>query len=552
MKAYSKAISGVMAAAILLFALTLFGGFAAADAARTDSDIESWPALQDVINSAASGDTIVLTEDLTAGEADSALIIPAGKNLTLDLNGHTLDRNLNEGVFTGSAIYVSTSAILTIRDSGAPKGAVTGGYSDNGGGVSNYGTLILEGGCITGNIGWDAGGGIANYGTAILTGGSVTGNTALRGGGVYNEAKARLTVNDGVLYGNAAPENRDIFNEGTLTSVGAQPDDVRIEVMPVLREYMTELSVLPAAALLLVLALVVWLDAYLSRERKRAMAVIIALVFSLILQNYVEYRLSLVSGTNALRIPSSVFGYAVRPAILAMFLYIVKPGRRCALAWALIGVNAAVYLTAFFSPIALSFSENGHWRPGPLNDTSMYISAVLFAWLFLQTMRQFHPRARKESWIPIFVAVLLAGAVFMDYNVIFDEQPLAFLTIAVVISCVAYYIWLHLQFVREHEEALRADQRIQIMMSQIQPHFLFNTLSTIQALCVKDPSTAIYAIERFGVYLRRNIEVLNQTQLIPFAQELEHTRAYAEIEALRFSNIYVDYDIQEQDIPPPS
>ena len=546
MKAYSKAISGVVAA-MLLIALPLFGGCAAADAVRTDSGIESWSALQDVINSAASGDTIVLSGDLTAGEADSELIIPAGKCLTLDLNGHTLNRNMNEDDPKDNAIYVSAGAILTVRDSGASQGAITGGRANNGGGISNHGTLILEGGRIAGNNARHSGGGIANYGTAILMGGSVTGNTALReGGGVYNGAKARLTVNDGVLFGNIAPKDGDIFNEGALSLLGARPDDARVEEIPVLRAYMTELSVLPAAALLLVLVLAVWLDAYLSRERKRAMAVIIALVFSLMLQNYAEYRLSLVSGASTLRIPSSIFGYAVRPAILAMFLYIVKPGGRYGFAWVLIGVNAAVYLTAFFSPIAFSFNKNGHFISGPLNYTCTFVSAALFAWLFLLTIRQFRPSARKESWIPIFVAALLAGAVVMDYTVVFDEQPLAFLTIAIVVSCVAYYVWLHLQFVREHEEALRAGQRIQLMMSQIQPHFLFNTLSTIQALCVKDPKTAVYAIEQFGVYLRKNLEALTQTKLIPLPKELEHTRAYAEIEALRFDNIHVDYDLREQ------
>ena len=140
----------------------------------------------------------------------------------------------------------------------------------------------------------------------------------------------------------------------------------------------------------------------------------------------------------------------------------------------------------------------------------------------------------------------------MDYYIAYDEQPLAFLTIAIVISCVAYYTWLHLQFVREHEEALRAGQHIQIMMSQIQPHFLFNTLSTIQALCDTDPQTAIYAIERFGVYLRKNLEALNQADLIPLSRELEHTQAYAEIEMLRFSNIRVDYDIQARDFRIPA
>ena len=192
--------------AVLLITMLLPCGIAMAEAARPNSGIDTWAALQEAVDRAVNGDVVVLSSDLTAGESDRALIIPAGVSLTLDLNGHTLDRNLHEGSFTDSAIYVSTGAILTIRDSGASRGAITGGYGNNGGGISNHGTLILEGGRITGNIAHHSGGGIANYGTAILMGGEVTGNTALdSGGGVYNEAKSHLTVNDGVLFGNDAP-----------------------------------------------------------------------------------------------------------------------------------------------------------------------------------------------------------------------------------------------------------------------------------------------------------------------------------------------------------
>ena len=87
-------------------------------------------------------------------------------------------------------------------------------------------------------------------------------------------------------------------------------------------------EVLPAVVILFALLLVVWPDNYLSRERKRSMILIIALVFGLIFQNWLDNRLSLMKGTNALRLPLSVFGYAARPAILAMFLSIVKPGGR--------------------------------------------------------------------------------------------------------------------------------------------------------------------------------------------------------------------------------
>ena len=75
-------------------------------------------------------------------------------------------------------IHIRAGAILTLRDSG--------------GGILNHGTLIMEGGCVTGNTALYSGGGIANYGTMVLTRGSVTGNTALRDGSdIFNEAVLR-------------------------------------------------------------------------------------------------------------------------------------------------------------------------------------------------------------------------------------------------------------------------------------------------------------------------------------------------------------------------
>ena len=115
-----------------------------------------------------------------------------------------------------------------------------------------------------------------------------------------------------------------------------------------------------------------------------------------------------------------------------------------------------------------------------------------------------------------------------------------------------YDIWLHTQFVREHELALMAEQRIQIMMTQIQPHFLYNTLSTIQALCLSDPEKAAIVTEKFGTYLRRNLNSLNISDLIPLSQELEHTRTYAEIEMIRFPRISVIYEIEDEDFSLPA
>ena len=542
MKAYPKA---------LLYATALLVG----GAARAESGVDSWSALQDSIDRAEDGEIITLSEDLTALEADAEITIPAGKRLTLDLNGHVLDASMQNDQ-TGRVrcvINISAGAILTLRDSGG-SGVLTGGFHDNGGGVLNRGTLIMEGGRVTGNTALHSGGGIANFGTMVLTGGSVTGNTALRDGSdILNQAKGHLTVGGNVMLDSGEAKGGGIHNEGTLTVIDAQSGEAHIDDMPIIKRFIAQLSILPVAALLLALLLTVWLDDYLSRERKRAMVINIALMFALLFQNYWDNRLSAAAAYNALRIPFSVFGYALRPAILVLFLYIVKPGGRYRVAWALVGINAAVYMTAFFSDIAFSFTSNGHFKSGPLRDTCTLVSAVLYAWLFFLTMRQFRPRARKESWIPILVTVLIGMAVAMDYIDIFSDQPVSYLTMAIAISCVFYYIWLHLQFVREHEDALVTGQRVQQMLSQIKPHFLHNALTLIIDLCDTAPQKAKAATVEFSRYLRGNMESIDRAGPIPFEKELEHTKLYLNIEQMRFAgDLQVRYDIACTDFSLPA
>ncbi len=552
MKAFPKAL--VCAAALLVVAL-LVDALLVGGASRAEGDVDAWSALQDAIDRAGDGEIITLSEDLKALDADAQITIPAGKRLTLDLNGHVLDSAMDPSQTERKrcVIKIREGAMLTLRDSGG-SGVLTGGFHDNGGGVWNLGTLIMEGGCVTGNTALDFGGGVANYGTMVLTGGSVQGNTALRDGGeVFNEAKARLTVGGDVVIGNDEAKHSGIRNEGALTVIGAQNDEARIEDMPTLKHVIANLSAIPIAVLLLALLLTVWLDAYLSAERKRVMVIIVALVFSLILQNYWDDRLSLAKAYNALRIPVSVYGYAVRPVILVMFLYIVKPRGRYRVAWAMVGANAAVYMTAFFSNIAFYFSSNGHFHAGPLRHTSTLVSAVLYAWLFLLSMRQLRPSVRKETWIPILVTALTAGAAIMDFTVAFSEQPVSYLTMAIAISCVFYYIWLHLQFVREHENALVTGQRVQQMLSQIKPHFLHNALTLIIDLCDTAPQKAKAATVEFSRYLRGNMESIDRAGPIPFEKELEHTKLYLNIEQMRFAgDLQVRYDIACMDFSLPA
>ena len=92
------------------------------------------------------------------------------------------------------------------------------------------------------------------------------------------------------------------------------------------------------------------------------------------------------------------------------------------------------------------------------------------------------------------------------------------------------------------------ESRIAIMMSQIQPHFLYNVLNTIYHLCGKDDNTAKTVISDFSDYLRNNLDSLEQKNLVPFSTEHNHLKTYLDIEKIRFGDeLEIVYDIKAKD-----
>lgn len=307
---------------------------------------------------------------------------------------------------------------------------------------------------------------------------------------------------------------------------------------------------LPVLLELFSLTLAVLIDPYIRKPHRRYLLVIMLLVYTLIAQNLLDYQLQFSPELIFTRTVVSVYGYCGRPAILVLFMQLVSSEKRYRLCWILVGVNALIYCTAFFSDIAISFSSGSFFR-GPLGLSCHVLSVFLLVVHLVQVLRKYRDVRKPEALLPIVSVCIVVAATVADLRM--TQNPfLSFVTIAAVSCSLMYYLWLHLQFVREHEQALMLQQRVRIMMSQIQPHFLYNTLSTIQALCRIDPEKAFDTLEMFGTYLRQNLDSLDQPHLIPFRKELEHTQVYAEIEQIRFPSIVLEYDIEDDDfsVPP--
>lgn len=93
-------------------------------------------------------------------------------------------------------------------------------------------------------------------------------------------------------------------------------------------------------------------------------------------------------------------------------------------------------------------------------------------------------------------------------------------------------------------EAELKEKRVSIMLSQIQPHFIYNTLGTIERMCLKDSRKAFELVRNFSLYLRGNFGELDSVTPIPFEKEMEHVRYYVYIEQSRFPDMTVLYDLK--------
>lgn len=102
------------------------------------------------------------------------------------------------------------------------------------------------------------------------------------------------------------------------------------------------------------------------------------------------------------------------------------------------------------------------------------------------------------------------------------------------------------------EQRLSRDQAL-LMTVQMQPHFLFNTLSSIEALCQTDAQAAAESLENLSGYLRGNLDALASEAPIPFDDELRHIRQYIALELADPSRQFrFDYELDVRDFKIPA
>ncbi len=203
-----------------------------------------------------------------------------------------------------------------------------------------------------------------------------------------------------------------------------------------------------------------------------------------------------------------------------------------------------VVLTQFFPIFYTIDAQNVYHRAELfwLSHAMGIVCLFLCAWLLMRyrNVLERQEKACLWSYILLPLAALLVQMFFYG---------LVLLNLVNTVSLVVIFLFLQAEQGRRMAEVENdlTQSRVSIMLSQIQPHFIYNTLGTIEQLCLEQPHTASKLVHDFSLYLRGSFGELDSAAPIRLSQEIEHIRHYVDIEMLRFPDMEVRFCLNSED-----
>ncbi len=205
----------------------------------------------------------------------------------------------------------------------------------------------------------------------------------------------------------------------------------------------------------------------------------------------------------------------------------------------------AVYFALLVSALFLDgfsyvTSDNQYVR-GPLYPILLLPLIGILLSNLMGTMKRREKLSRKVFFS--FLIAILPIMVALTVHLFVDVFPL--IDISYVLSALVMFGLILSDQIEQnlmHQREI-ANQCASIMVLQMRPHFIYNTLMSIYSLCNQDPQKARQVTMDFTDYLRRNFNAVASENTIPFSAELEHTRAYLAVEQAQHEEmLLVEYD----------
>ena len=210
-----------------------------------------------------------------------------------------------------------------------------------------------------------------------------------------------------------------------------------------------------------------------------------------------------------------------------------------------------VLVWAQISGLLVNIDDSGMYYMGEFYYYSNLMSVAYLAFDIL--MLAVHGKEMPIKQRLIFGLLILSPLLATLAKPFYKQLHLATLLSSISLTLIVILIVKENTSEYRRQESIKNQLEIDLMLGQIQPHFLFNVLYVIQEICHINPETAAEAIGEFSKYLRHNMDSISIRTPIPFKEELEHVEHYVSLQQLRFGEtLEVQYELGCTDFKMPT
>ena len=183
------------------------------------------------------------------------------------------------------------------------------------------------------------------------------------------------------------------------------------------------------------------------------------------------------------------------------------------------------------------------------NPDSFYLIGQIGGYICVTILVYLILRYRKDLGKDKTIAFLIfALAPFSTSLFRFVSKDIQYMPIAISLTLMLMHVYISnsiMNTMRAQEKIILED-RMNMLVEEVKPHFIFNVLNSVYYLCEESPNEAREAVGRLSEYVRRNLENVNEGLTIDISDEILQVKNYVELEKFRFQDmVKAEYYIKD-------
>lgn len=242
--------------------------------------------------------------------------------------------------------------------------------------------------------------------------------------------------------------------------------------------------------------------------------------------------------------------YWLYPMCVLLEIYLTIPVRHKVLIALPEAVNMLITLIDLSGTcIVYGFHEDHSFYGGPLRAMPLLLICFYTIVLSVHAVKMLISNNRQKGAIILFISAAQIATTIFEY---FDFAK-GYADEITALGLLMYYWYINSVYqnniqAKLYQSKLELEQsNNKLLMAQIQPHFINNSLMALRSYC-KDYPQIYDSITNFSLYLRSHFDALGDIKQITFEQEMENIEAYLALEQQNFGDrLCIEYDIECDD-----